>query len=124
MEHETEKSFLPEPEADESGEDSSDDESEPETDQDGQSGAHQEVPAAIRNCKTRLPAPLNPSRRVAREAYAILPLSRLRCARWTSIIYHRSRSRSAKHKRPRNGQIGNVLGKAKWTGNSRVRYGR
>ena len=32
----------------ESGEDSSDDESEPEPDQGGQSGAHQEVPAAIR----------------------------------------------------------------------------
>ena len=37
---EPEKSFLPEPEADESGEDSSDDESEPESDQYGQSGAH------------------------------------------------------------------------------------
>ena len=45
---EPEKSFLPESEADESGEDSSDDESEPEPDQGGQSGAHQEVPAAVR----------------------------------------------------------------------------
>ena len=40
--------LLLEPEADESGEDSSDDESKPEPDQGGQSGAHQEVPAAVR----------------------------------------------------------------------------
>ena len=45
---EPEKSFLPEPEVDESREDSPDDESEPEPDQRGQSGAHQEVPAAVR----------------------------------------------------------------------------
>ena len=45
---EPEKSFLPEPEADESGEDSSDDESELEPDQGGQSGAHQEAQAAVR----------------------------------------------------------------------------
>ena len=43
-----EKAFLPEPEADESGEDSSDDKREPELDQSGQSGAHQEIPAAVR----------------------------------------------------------------------------
>ena len=42
------KAFVPKPEADESGEDSSDNESGPELDQGGQSGAHQEVPAAIR----------------------------------------------------------------------------
>ena len=47
-EFEPEKAFVPEPEADELGEDSSDDESEPELDQRGQSGAHQEVPAAVR----------------------------------------------------------------------------
>ena len=45
---EPEKSFLPEPEADESGKDSSDDKSEPEPDQGGESGAHQEVPVAVR----------------------------------------------------------------------------
>ena len=45
---EPEKAFVPEPEADESGEDSSDDVSEPGLDQDGQSGAHQEVSAAVR----------------------------------------------------------------------------
>ena len=56
------------------------------------------------NCTTRLPAPLNPPLRVAREADATLPHPRLRCVRWTSIIYHRSRPRSAKHRRPRNGQ--------------------
>ena len=45
---EPEKSFLPEPEADASGEDSSDDESEPEPYQGGHSGAHQRVPAVVR----------------------------------------------------------------------------
>ena len=43
-----EKLFPPEPEADEPGEDSADDENDPEPDQGGQSGAHQEVPAAVR----------------------------------------------------------------------------
>ena len=47
-EFEPEKAFVPEPEADESEEDSSDDESEPELEQGGQSGAYQEVPAAVR----------------------------------------------------------------------------
>ena len=42
------KSLLPEPEADESGEDPSDDQSEPEPDQSVQSGTHQKVPAAVR----------------------------------------------------------------------------
>ena len=45
---EPEKAFMLEPKADESGEDSSDDESGPELKQRGQSGAHQEVPAAVR----------------------------------------------------------------------------
>ena len=45
---EPEKSFLPEPKADESGDDSSDNESEPEPDQGGHSGGHQEVPVAVR----------------------------------------------------------------------------
>ena len=45
---EPEKALVPEPEADESGEDSSDDESEPELDQGGRSGVHQEVPATVR----------------------------------------------------------------------------
>ena len=43
----TGKAFVPEPEADESGEDSYDDDSEPKLDQGGQSGAHQEVPATV-----------------------------------------------------------------------------
>ena len=42
-----EKAFVPEPKAYDLGKDSSDDESEPELDQDGQSGAHQEVRAAV-----------------------------------------------------------------------------
>ena len=45
---EPESSSLPEPEADESGEDSSDDESKPEPNQGNHSGAHQEVPATVR----------------------------------------------------------------------------
>ena len=60
-----EKSFLPEPEADESGEDSSDDESEPELDQGGQSGTQQEVPAAIRkryDSFTGAPQPITQNR--------------------------------------------------------------
>ena len=68
------------------------------------------------NCTTGLPAPLNPSRRVAREVGATLPRSRLRRARWTSIIYRRGRPRSAKHRRPRNGQIGSAHGKSKMDG--------
>ena len=47
MELEPENTFLPEPEADESGEDSSDNESEPELEQGGHCGAHQDVPAAV-----------------------------------------------------------------------------
>ena len=57
--------FLPELEADESGEDSSNDESEPELDQGGQSGAHQEVPAAVQKLDdsfTGAPQPITQSR--------------------------------------------------------------
>ena len=46
------------------------------------------------NCTTRLQALLDLSRSVARKADATLPRSRLRCVRWTSIIYRRSRPRS------------------------------
>ena len=88
---EPKKTFVPGLEPDESGEDLSKHENEPELDQGGQSGAHQELPAAVQNCTTRSRVPLNPSRRVAREADATLPRSRLRCARWTSTICHRSR---------------------------------
>ena len=67
-----EKSFPPEPEVDESGEDSSDDESEPEPDQGGHSGAHQEVPVAVRKlCDsfTGAPQPTTQSRtRSGRDA--------------------------------------------------------
>ena len=76
------------------------------------------------NCTTRLPALLNPSRRVVREADATLPRSRLQCARWTSIIYRWSRPRSVKHRRPRNDPTGSARAKAKWTGNTRARCGR
>ena len=68
---------MPEPETDESGEDSSDDEGEPELDQGGQSSAHQEVPAAVRKLYdsfTGAPQPI-----MQLKAYATLPRSRLRC---------------------------------------------
>ena len=45
---EPEKEFVSEPEADEPGEGSSDDKSGLELEQGGQSGAHQEVPSAVR----------------------------------------------------------------------------
>ena len=59
------KAFLQEPEADESGGDSSDDESEPEPDLGGQSGAHHEVPAVVRKLYdsfTVAPQPITQSR--------------------------------------------------------------
>ena len=66
---------MPEPEADESGEDSSHDESEPELDQGGQSGAHQEVPAAVRKLYhsfTSAPQPITQSRtRSGRDAASL-----------------------------------------------------
>ena len=45
---EPQTAFMPESEADESGEDSSDDESKLALEQGGKNGAHQEVPAAVR----------------------------------------------------------------------------
>ena len=116
---EPEIAFVPESEADVSGEDSSDDEKEPELEQGGQSGAHQAVPAAVRRLSDSFTNALNPSRRVAREADVTLPRSRLRSARWTSTICHQSRPRSAKHRRP--GMVGSARGNSKWTGNSRAR---
>ena len=113
---EPKKSLLPEPDTEESGENSSDEENEPELDQGVKSGAHQKAPAAVQNCTTRLPATLNPSRRVAREVDATLPRSRLLCARWTSTICHRNRPRSAKLRRPWNGQIGSAHGKSEVVG--------
>ena len=69
---EPEKAFVPEPEADELGEDSSYDASEPELDQGGQSGAHQEVAAAVRKLYdsfTGAPQPITQSRtRSGRDA--------------------------------------------------------
>ena len=57
---EPKKSFVPEPEADESGEDTPDDESGPELDQGGQSGIHQEVPSAVRKLYDLLTSALQP----------------------------------------------------------------
>ena len=57
---EPEKEFVSEPEADESGKDSSDDKSGLELEQGGQSGSHQEVPSAVRklhNSFTGAPQP-------------------------------------------------------------------
>ena len=121
---EPEKAFVPAPEADESGEDSSDDESEPELDQDGQSGAHQEVPAAVQKLYdsfTGAPPPITQSRTRSGRVAASLQAP-MRAVDVT--ICHRSRLFSAEHRCPRNGQIGSARGKAKWTGNSRARYVR
>ena len=108
---EPEKAFVPEPEVDESGEDSSDDDSESELEQGGQSGAHQEVPAAVRKLYdsfTGDPQPTTQSRtRSGRDAASFQAPMRA----WTLTIFHRSRPLSAKHKRPRNGQIGSAHGK-------------
>ena len=75
MEQEPEKTFLPEPEADESGEDSSDDESGPEPDQGGHSGAHQDVLAAVGKLYdsfTGAPQPITRSRtRSGRDAASL-----------------------------------------------------
>ena len=72
---EPEKEFLSEPEANYSGEDSSDDESEPELDQGGQSSAHQEVPAAVRKLYdsfTGAPQSITQSRtRSGRDAFSL-----------------------------------------------------
>ena len=72
MELEPKNTFLPEPEADESGEDSSDDDSGPELDQGGHSGAHQDVPAAVGKLYdsfTGAPQPITQSRmRSGRDA--------------------------------------------------------
>ena len=75
MELEPKNTFLPEPEADESGEDSSDDESGPELDQGGHSGAHQDVPAAVGilyDSFTGAPQPITQSRtRSGRDAASL-----------------------------------------------------
>ena len=72
---EPEKACVPAPEADQSGEVSSDDESEPELDQGGQSGAHQEVPTAVRKLYdsfTGAPQPITQSRtKNGREAASL-----------------------------------------------------
>ena len=71
---------MPEPEVDESGEDSFDDESEPELDQGGQSGAHQEVPSAVRKLYesfTGAPQPITQSRtKIGRDAASLQALIR------------------------------------------------
>ena len=69
------KAFVQEPDADKSGVESPNDESEPELDQGGQSGAHQEVPAAVQklyNSFTGAPQPITQSRtRRGRDAASL-----------------------------------------------------
>ena len=121
---EPEKSFLPEPKADKSGKDSSDGESMPELDQVGHSGAHQEVPATVRKLYdlfTRAPQPITQSRtRSGRDATSLQAPMR------AVEVNHLPPEplRSAKQRRPRNAQTGSAREKAKWTENSRARYGR
>ena len=100
----------------------SDDESEPEPNQGGQSGAHQKVPAAVRKLYDSFTGALNPSRRVAREADATLPRSRLRYARWTSINHLPPEPTTLrKPQASLEWQIGSARAQAKLTGNSRAR---
>ena len=100
---EPEKMFVPELEVDESGEDSSDDEREPELDQGGQSGAHQEVPAAVlKLCDSFTGAPQP------------ITQSRTRSGRDAALLQAPMRAVDVNHLPP----------EAKWTSNSRARYGR
>ena len=110
-----EKAFVPESEADKSEEDLSDDESESELDEGDQSGAHQEVPAAVRKLYdsfTGTPQPITQSL--------------TRSGRDAALLQAPMRSVDVNHLPPgpttlRDGQIGSARGKAKWTGNSRAR---
>ena len=115
---EPEKSFLPEPEADESGEDSSDDEDEPEPDQGGHSGAHQEVPAAVRKLYdsfTGAPQPITQSRtRSDRDAAS--PQAPMR-----AVDVNHFPPEPTSTGIPRMAKLAVRAEKVKWTGNSRAR---
>ena len=132
VEHETGGVFGPEgstseelePEADKSGENSPDSESEPGPDQGGQSGAHQEVPAAVQKLYDSFTGPSQP-----------ITQSRTRSGRDAASLQAPIRAVDVNHLPPepttlyeaqasRNGQIGNARGIEKWSGNSRARYGR
>ena len=117
---EPEKSFLPEPEADESEEDSPDDESEPKPDQGGQSGAHQEVPAAV--LVYRRPSAHRAQSHEKQKRRCLVPGSDACGGRqsFTTGADHGPRSTGV----PGNHQISSARAKSKWTGNSRARYGR
>ena len=122
---EPQTAFMPESEADESGEDSSDDESKLTLEQGGKSGAHQEVPAAVRKLDdsfTGSHQPITQSHTTSgRDAASLQAPMR---AVYVNHLHPRSRPRSVKHRRPQNGQIGSARGRSKWTGNSRAKYGR
>ena len=116
---EPEKVFVQGLEVYKSGEDSSDDENEPELDQGGQSGAHQEVPAAVQKMYhsfTGAPQPIAQSRtRSGRDAASLQ--APMRAVDVNHLPPEQTR-------RPQNGEIGSARGTTKWTGNSRARYGR
>ena len=120
---EPEKSFLPEPEADESGEDSSDDESGSEPDQAGQSGVHQEVPAAVRKLYdsfTGAPQPIMQSRtRSGRDATSLQ--APMRAVDVNHLPPEPTTLREAQASPGLAKLAACAAEKAKWTGNSRAR---
>ena len=116
---EPKKTFVPGLEADESGEDLSEHENEPALDQGGQSGAHQELPAAVQKLYhsfTGAPQPIAQSRtRSGRDAVSLQ--APMRAVDVNHLPPEQTR-------RPQNGEIGSARGKTKWTGNSRAKYER
>ena len=115
------KRFLPEPEADESGEDSSDDKRELELDQGGQSGAHQDVPTVVRKLYdsfTCAPQPSAQSR--TRSGLDAALLQAPMCAVDANHLPPEPTTLRKAQASPEC-QIGSARGKAKWTGNSRAR---
>ena len=110
---EEEKAFVPEPEADESGEDSPDDESQPELDQGGQTGAHQEVPAAVRKLYSSFTGAPQP-----------IMQSRTRSGRDAASLQAPMRAVDVNHLSPVLTTLLEAQASPEWTGNSRARYGR
>ena len=113
--------FLPEPEADESGEHSSDDKSGPEPDQDGQSGAHQEVTAAVRKLYdsfTGAPQPITQSRTRSGRGVASLQTP-MRVVDFKHLPPEPTTLREAQAS-PEKPNWQRARKKAKWTYNSRA----
>ena len=116
---EPKKAFVPGLEVDGSGEDLSDHENEPELDQGGQSGDHEELPAAVQKLYhsfTSAPQPIAQSRtRSGRDAASLQ--APMRAVDVNHLPPEQTR-------RPQNGEIGSARGKTKCRGNSRAKYGK